>query len=168
MNKLNDPTAIDIFADPQKQTMRGVAIHGNTPFEVPYISHIVDDLWTGGCARDLVLPRHIKHVISLYPWERYRQDHDLDSTLSVRMYDSDDEPDPHQVEAIASWVAQCMSNGPTLVHCQAGLNRSALIAASALTLKGYTVEDAIKLLRDQRSPAVLCNQTFEAWLHREM
>lgn len=168
MTLQNDPTAIDIWTDPLTQRMRGTAFHGNTPFDVPYISHIVDNLHVGGCARDLVLPRHIEHVISLYPWERYRREHDLKSELAVRMYDSNDEPDPYQVEAIASWVVTCMQNGPTLVHCQAGLNRSNLIAASALTLKGYSVEDAIALLREKRSPAVLCNATFEAWLHREM
>mgnify|MGYP001561544085 FL=1 len=56
--------------------------------------------------------------------------------------------------------------GPTLVHCQAGLNRSGLVAANALRLRGMPASEAIALLRRQRSPAVLCNSAFEEWLLR--
>lgn len=163
-----DPTAIPIDFDPREQRMRGIAYHGRTPFDVPYISHIVDNLWTGGCADDLQLPGHIKHVISLYPWEQYAVGHELDSYLAVKMYDTaEGEPDEDLVNRIADWVIECMQDGQTLVHCQAGLNRSALIATTALVRSGnFDVDWAINLLRDRRSPAVLCNPTFEAWLRR--
>lgn len=79
------------------------------------------------------------------------------------MYDSSDQGFA-QVDAIAAWVNVCRKDGPTLVHCQAGLNRSGLVAARALTLDGMNAADAIALLREKRSPAVLCNRSFESWL----
>ena len=158
-----DHTRIDIRFDPREQRMDGVAVHGNTPFNVPFVSQITDDLWTGGCTDGLVLPSEIAHVISLYPWEAYTIQHEVRSVLSVRMYDSADQGFA-QVDAIAAWVNICRKDGPTLVHCQAGLNRSGLVAARALTLDGWDATAAIALLRAKRSPAVLCNRTFESWL----
>ena len=67
-----DPTRIDISFDPRERRMRGYARHGNTPFDVPFVSQITDNLWTGGCEDGLVLPANIAHVVSLYPWETYR------------------------------------------------------------------------------------------------
>lgn len=158
-----DPTRIDITFDPREQRMVGVARHGNTPFDVPYISQITDDLWQGGCTNGLLLPHDIAHVVSLYPWEAYSYAHEPRSRLEVVMYDSEDQS-YEQVDAIASWVNVCRKDGPTLVHCQAGLNRSSLVAARALMLDGMTSRDAIALLRAKRSPACLCNKAFEAYL----
>lgn len=170
-DRLYDPTRIDITFDPREFVMKGVATHGMTPFECPYISHIKDNLWQGGCANDLVLPREIKHVISLYRWERYKVDHDLDTFEEITAYDSDDPGtlggmNVRQVLDTAALVNRCREKGPTLVHCQAGLNRSGLVAATALVINGDVScgEDAIALLRATRSPAVLCNRTFESWL----
>lgn len=161
-----DPTRIAIDFDPREQRMRGYAMHGNTPFDVPFISQITDTLWTGGCMDGLVLPGDIEHVVSLYPWERYTVHHEVTSVLSVRMYDSLDQA-MGQVEGIADWVNVCRESGPTLVHCQAGLNRSGLIAATALIRSGMAPAEAIALLREKRSPAVLCNDAFEDWLMTE-
>lgn len=164
-----DPTRIDIDFDPLRQRMTGRAVHGNTPFDVPYISQITGNLWTGGCTNGLILPEHIEHVISLYPWEAYTVRHAVRSALSVVMYDSEDQGFG-QVDAIAAWVNACRGDGPTLVHCQAGLNRSALVAARALTLGGMHSLDAVALMRLKRSPAVLCNEAFVTWLasHAEL
>jgi len=63
-------------------------------------------------------------------------------------------------------VNACREDGPTLVHCQAGLNRSSLVAARALVLGGMTADDAIALIREKRSPACLCNPAFERWLRQ--
>lgn len=158
-----DPTRIDISFDPRARRMEGVAVHGNTPFSVPFVSQIDDTLWTGGCTDGLVLPEEIAHLVSLYPWEAYTVQHEIRSVLSVRMYDSLDQA-LDQVVHIAGWVNACRADGPTLVHCQAGLNRSGLVAATALILAGAAPADAIALLRERRSPAVLCNTSFEQWL----
>jgi len=158
-----DPTRIDIATDPTQQRMRGYATHGNTYFDVPFVSEIADNLWQGGCEDGLVLPDFIAHVVSLYPWERYEIRHQVRSVLSVVMYDSEDQG-YEQVDAIARWVTSCREDGPTLVHCQVGLNRSSLVAARALTLGGLTGLGAVELIREKRSPACLCNRTFEAYI----
>lgn len=143
--------------------MKGIAVHGDTPFDVPFISQIEGNLWQGGCESGLVLPSFIEHIISLYPWEFYTVEHDIRSYLRVVMYDSEKQGF-EQVDALAAWVNACVKEGPTLVHCQAGLNRSGLVAARALMLQGLTGKEAIAKVRQSRSNAVLCNKSFEMWL----
>jgi protein-tyrosine phosphatase len=160
---MSDPTAIEISFDPTIQRMKGITVHGGLSFDVPFISELDVNLWQGGCEQGLVLPTFIKHLVSLYPWERYRVTHNLDSVLVVRMYDSEDQTFD-QVEELARWVNVCRATGPVLVHCQAGLNRSSLVAARALMLGGMTADDAIRTVREKRSPACLCNRSFEQYL----
>lgn len=157
-----DPTAIDINFDPQRQRMVGVATHGMTPFDVPYISELAPNLWQGGCRDGLVLPEFIDYVVSLYPWEKYTINHKAERT-EVTMYDSLDQ-DTDQVDRLALMVNNLRKKGVVLVHCQAGLNRSSLIATRALMLEGMSADEAIKLVREKRSPACLCNPAFEQYL----
>lgn len=162
-NPTADPTWIAMKFDPREQRMFGTARHGNTPFNVPYISQIDECFWQGGCSNGLILPENIEHLISLYQWEEYTVAHGLKSKLVVEMYDSLDQS-MSQVYALADWINSCRQDGPTLVHCQAGLNRSGLVAATALIREGLDPQDAIDLLREKRSPAVLCNTAFVDWL----
>ena len=78
---MSDPTALEIDFDPTVQRMRGITVHGHMPFDVPLISEIDHNLWQGGCEQGLILPRFIKHLVSLYPWERFTVRHELDSVL---------------------------------------------------------------------------------------
>lgn len=163
---MSDHTRIDITVSPLTERMVGVARHGMTPFDVPYVSHIVDNLFQGGCFNGAQLPLFIDHVVSLYPWESYAIDSGktLKTYLEVEMYDAKDQGFD-QVEWISDHVVRCLETGPTLVHCQAGLNRSSLVAARAIMKKmGLTGEQAIALLREKRSPAVLCNRAFEEYI----
>lgn len=164
---MSDHTKIEIHTDPLLQRMSGVARHGMVPFDVPFISHIVENLWMGGCENGLVLPREIKHVVSLYPWERYEIRHEVGSELYVKAYDAEVEDLKPQLRRLVEWIKTCMKDGPTLVHCQAGLNRSGLLAAYTLTDMGIEGRVAIKMLRDKRSPAVLCNKSFERFILRQ-
>lgn len=159
-----DPTAIPIQLDPTKQRMTGVAVHGNTPFDVPYISQITPRLFQGGCSDSLLLPLNIRHLVSLYPWEAYDVLQPLQSSLRVRLYDDLNGPNREQIVTLARWVKVCMETGPVLVHCQAGLNRSGLVAGLVLVMHGMTPREAIDPLRATRSDAVLCNPVFEQWL----
>lgn len=159
-----DPTAIELASDPRLERLTGTTYHGGKFFDVPYMSQIDENLWMGGCTDGLTLPSAIKHLVSLYPWEAYTVRTELLSRLVVRMFDSLDQG-LAQVDAIARWVNSCRSAAPTLVHCQAGLNRSGLICARALILDGMEPAHAIDLLRLKRSDAVLCNQAFEDWLY---
>jgi protein-tyrosine phosphatase len=158
-----DTTRISMEADPHTRILSGVTFHGLIPFSVPFISEIAPNLWQGGCTDGLILPRSFRHIVSLYPWESYKIKHELISSVSVRMLDGLDE-DMGQVMALAGWVNACRKSGPVICHCQAGLNRSSLVVASALMLEGMTAGAAIALIREKRSPACLCNPAFEEWL----
>lgn len=161
-----DPTGIRLNLDPTKERMKGIAHHGHTPFDVPYISQIATNLWQGGCADGLVLPDLIEHVVSLYPWEAYTLTKMPKTFLEVQMFDSLDQA-TDQVKELAGWVNNRRKEGPVLVHCQAGLNRSSLIAGYALVLEGMSGKEAVKTLREKRSPACLCNPAFEQFLTKQ-
>lgn len=158
-----DPTAIPIEFDPRQKRMSGTAYHGNTPFDVPFISELSSRLWQGGCQNGLILPKFIDVVISLYPWEQYTILHEAER-IEVKMYDSEDQAFD-QIDSLATLVNKYRDDGKNvLVHCQAGLNRSSLVATRALMLDGMSADDAINLVRQKRSQACLCNPSFEKHL----
>lgn len=135
-------------------------------FSAPLISHIEDNLWVGGCIDRVKLPEDFVKVFSMYSRERY----DLGSNterVEVEMRDSNDWPDEDEINGIVDQVVESLERGKTLVHCQAGLNRSNLIAACTLVRLGRTPEEAISLLREKRSPLALCNKTFENYVLSE-
>ena len=156
--------ASQALTDLTSHHIEGIAREGNTPFSMPLISHIEGTLWTGGCEDGLALPPEIEYVVSLYPWQRYAIDPARTRRLEFALFDSADVPDTELLDMLSRIVLDFMYRGPTLVHCQAGLNRSSLVAANALWLTGVLAVDAIALLREKRSPAVLCNAAFERWL----
>lgn len=131
-------------------------------FNAPLFSHIEGNLWVGGCKDGVRLPDDFEFVVSLYQWEKYALPENA-VRFEVEMYDSAF-VDEANVAAMADTVNACLSKGKTLVHCQAGLNRSNLVAAYALMQRGSTAREAIDLLRSKRSPMILCNQQFEQWL----
>lgn len=156
-------------ADWQNHHIEGYAIAAmeagkNGHYSAPLISHIEDNLYVGGCINGVRLDDDFQSVISLYKWERYTLGPDTERH-EVTMYDSSETLPAEQLHEIADAVVEALDRGgKVLVHCQAGLNRSNLIAALALIKRGRSAEDAIELLRDRRSPVVLCNEAFEAWL----
>jgi hypothetical protein len=147
--------------------IEGIAREGNTPFNVPLITEIDHNFWQGGCINGVSLAGKFKHIVSLYPWEQFNPGGELDSFTAVRLYDSGDVPNSDQLYALATWVNVCRELGPTLLHCQAGLNRSGLVAGLALVLHGMSPKDAIAKLCASRCPAVLCNKAFENWLLKQ-
>lgn len=151
------------MADLTSHRIEGVAVMGDTPFSAPIISHVEGNLWQGGCLGGAMLPDDFRYVLSLYPWEKYRLGPNTERR-EVRLYDSADGVDTATIYELAEWVNDRRAKGLTLVHCQAGLNRSGLVAGLALVLGGMAPTDAVALLRERRSPAVLCNPTFHAWL----
>jgi protein-tyrosine phosphatase len=157
-------TAARLLADLDTHHIEGIAREGNTPFTCPLITPITNMLWQGGCTNRVNLQGYFKHIISLYPWERYNPGGELDSFVEVRLYDGPRVPDEAQLYQLAQWINICKGHGRTLVHCQAGLNRSGLLAGLSLVLDGVPARDAIDHMREKRSPAVLCNKAFETWL----
>jgi protein-tyrosine phosphatase len=150
------------LADLTSHHIEGIAHQGNTPFCVPLFSQIDGNLWMGGCPRGTA-PEHFKFVFCLYPWEPYGV-HDHQVHLQVKLFDHGELPDKTLLAFLADAVNMARAVGPTLVHCQAGLNRSGLLTAFALIRAGAAPADAIALVRKQRCDAVLCNPAFEMYL----
>lgn len=160
-------SAHDLHADFESHHIEGrarVALERGLDgyFKVPLISEVLPGLWQGGCRDGVKLPDDFDLVISLYPWERYQiGDHIL--RVEQKAYDSDGEVPDLTVLAHLAYFAWKASRR-VLIHCQAGLNRSGLLAAQVLMLDGYSPANAIALLREKRCDLVLCNETFERWL----
>lgn len=132
-------------------------------FSAPLISHIKDNLWVGGCIGGVQLDEDFHHVISLYPWEQYKLGPNT-NRFEFKLFDSSELESDINLNFIADLAAECVNEGKTLIHCQAGLNRSNLIAAKVLIGQGMEPADAIALLREKRSPMVLCNKVFEDYV----
>ncbi|SDH40996.1 dual specificity protein phosphatase [Microbacterium sp. 77mftsu3.1] len=166
-----DPTAYALggdptITDPRERRLNAWAnFGGRYRLTMPFMTEVVPGLWHGGVETGLILPEFIQYKLSLYPWEDYEIHHELAGRLDAPMFD-----DPDQsldlVEDLATWVNDARAMGPTLVHCQAGVNRSSLIIAAALLQAGdvTTGQKAIDLIRGRRDPACLRNPAFEAWV----
>lgn len=133
-------------------------------FDAPMVSHIIDNLYVGGCSQGIPLPDEFVKVVSLYKWEKYKLGPNTER-VEVTMYDSHDGADMEDVRKMAQHALDSLDDGPVLIHCQAGLNRSNLVASVVLRERyGMSSREAIDLLREKRSPLVLCNETFEKQL----
>jgi dual specificity protein phosphatase-like protein len=129
---------------------------GNIP--LPLMTEVSPGLWVGG-ANGSELPPGILHLVSLVGLGGWTGP--VQSILAVSMEDNDTQS-LDGVDAIAAWVNS--RKEPVLVHCGFGLNRSALIAARVLMLRGHDADEAIGLIREKRSKYCLCNAYFERWL----
>jgi protein-tyrosine phosphatase len=66
-----------------------------------------------------------------------------------------------EIRQLATWLFSEWKSGKRVAaKCQAGWNRSGLIAALVLLQDGFTADEAISLIRERRSPNALCNQHF--------
>lgn len=149
----------DSTLDPFTTRFQGAYL-GSVRFDVPWISHITGNLYQGGSAPGLVLPEQFRTVVSMDQLSPYRVLHHGVTVHEFRMDDVPGQVDADLVRRAATVARDAMDEGPVLVHCQAGLNRSGLIAAAALVLGGHTPGSAVSVLRSRRSPAVLCNADF--------
>ena len=140
-------------------------LHTGERLHVPLISHITENLYVGGHSDRADLGDFFTHVFSLYVWGTPYATHKDTVHQSVKMYDSPDEDTSLVDEVIPAIVEALEDGGNVLVHCQAGINRSNLVASLVLRQwKGLTSADAIAMLREKRSPLVLANAGFERYL----
>ena len=147
-------------ADPFTHFIQGEAAHGGW-FDMPVITHVKDNLYHGGFVDNLDLGDAFDVIVSMYPWEKYPTNGE---TFQFKMYDGYDVDTATLGLAVAEAEKALNAGKKVLVHCQAGLNRSSLVVARILMRQGMTADEAIALLREKRSPTVLCNRTFEAYL----
>lgn len=141
-------------------------------------TEILPRLWQGGTEDHDVLGRPVAS-------DRHTRDYPFD--LVITLY-ADAQPVPWYVEevrfgfydaslhtdiaeravAIARAAhARWRDGARVLIRCQAGVNRSGLITALTLMFAGYSAVEAIELMRERRSPAVLTNHEFAQWLVSE-
>ena len=79
----------------------------------------------------------------------------------------EDVPTLHKLHAVARLGASLVAAGErVLVHCQMGLNRSALVAGLVLVYSGLSGEDAVVRLQNRR-PGALYNEAFAAYLRQQ-
>lgn len=168
-----DPTAYSLGgdtsqSDPRIRRLDSLANHGQFRLRMPYMTQVAENLWQGGVGRWMVLPDFVDYHLSLYQWQCYEVRHDLKESRTVEMYDSLDQGF-EQIAELAEWVNERRQRGPVFVNCQAGLNRSSLVVATALISAGdvSTGQQAIDLIRARRDPACLCNPAFEQWVQSQ-
>jgi hypothetical protein len=78
--------------------------------------------------------------------------------------DDDDLPTLHKLHAVSRLGAELMREGErVLVHCEMGLNRSALLAGLMLVYGGMSGKDAVARLQERR-PGALYNRQFATYL----
>lgn len=133
--------------------------------DVPVLTEVTSGLWFGGAPEPRV-PDGFDFVVNLYaPWTDYDAN-EIEAWNVGNMEDDEVTPEvAKQFLELAREVNRRRDLGQTvLVHCQAGINRSATVVALALMLRGMAAADAIRLLREKRHRLVLCNPHFEAWL----
>jgi protein-tyrosine phosphatase len=121
---------------------------------------ITDNLWVGGNPVDVM---KYNYIVAVNKTPTY---HIPNGAMAI-VYPFDDAawmPDLNKLHELAETVNRFSSMGPTLVHCSAGLNRSALVVALALIKRGMTPGDAIALIRSKRGSDALHNKTFTEWL----
>lgn len=125
---------------------------------------IVSGLWMGGNRDE---PRHDKfHAVLSLDWGGSKDiTDDAIERMDWHFQDGAYLPDLRELEEAVGWAwRQWYSGKPTLVRCQAGLNRSGLVVARLLIDTGMEAVQAIQLIRDKRSPDALFNAVFHDYL----
>lgn len=163
-------TDLGVFTDLINHHIEGFVPHAqrrgmNPNLRVPLISRVANNFYQGGCIDGVALPEGFTRVLSLYKWEQYKLPEGCERR-TVTMYDARDEPDLGEIVDLVGLVCNWLDGGhQVLVHCQAGLNRSGLLAAAVLIVReNMSPDDAIRWLRNTRCELVLCNETFENWI----
>jgi len=72
----------------------------------------------------------------------------------------------NEMHELLDWMDERIQAGKKiLVHCVGGLGRSGLVAASLLKSKGLSADEAIKVVRESRSPRAVESQVQEQFVH---
>ena len=125
-------------------------------------SEIIQGLWQGGDGASPV--GQFDHVVSLCAWT----DDLVPGPPGQTEWFIADGPLPVDLDDI--WeIAQDVSDRidrreRVLVRCQMGLNRSGLLVAAVLLVRGWEPSDAIHRIRSRRGVHALSNPYFEEWL----
>lgn len=137
-------------------------------------SEVVGGLFVGGHDHrpeqdgprlDVVVADEFDLVISLYERDSCGP---ADGVLHVYLRLPDGHLTPRElrdVRTLADWAAEAVRDGRrVLCRCQAGLNRSSLVAALAMVRLGYQPDAAVEQIRLRRSPHALFNEHFQRYI----
>jgi len=108
---------------------------------------------------------YFRHILNLYPWMKYEVPEGVDYK-ELRMLDSH-HIDTAFIDSAMEWLQAAFDadDGPILVHCQAGINRSNLTMATFLVTRlGWDPAGVIDHIRQMRCATALCNPAFEDYV----
>lgn len=150
---------------------------GETPaHSVPLTSataNLAGGLWLGGhlCQEgaEACFPRDkFDAVISLHKSSKYAHYEPTNGArcLDYSLPDAVLHPSHHAGLALLAAKAVHYAQGgkQVLIRCRAGINRSGLVMGLALLRLGYTPDEALFMMRRARSPYVMFNDSFVAFL----
>lgn len=140
-------------------------------------SEIIQGLWVGG--HDYVDGVHHQVKLAAYPGDRFdvivsmyhRLGHEPTGDTALYEILFKDAGINSEILLRAAKAALIVADASregkeVLSRCQAGLNRSSLVAGMALIDLGFTGPDAVQLIRARRSPWALCNEAYAAFLEQ--
>lgn len=138
--------------------------------DLPILSHIEGNLYTGISPCYWPTRGHdcFSTIFDFFVFDETYEVKPPTVRFQHKIYDGPELPTKEQLFRVADQINEARRAGLTLVHCQMGINRSNLFAAAALYRAGSSIDDAIQLLREKRSPYVLLNQHFERFLRKEL
>lgn len=130
-------------------------------------SEIIPGLWMGGDERSPV--GEFDHVVSLCPWgEQCTPGPPGQTEWFIPDAELPDDAEEH-IWRIARDVSDRLDRGEAvLVRCQMGINRSGLIVAATLLVRGWSPPEAIAQVRRRRDPLALSNAFFTGWLDQQV
>ncbi len=126
------------------------------------VTQITNNLFIGGIRDD---KSSFDYVISC-TFDSFVIGMENQINIHAPFHDCDDLPKEEYLNKIVDSVVDALNkNQKVLVHCTAGLNRSALVCVLVLMkMSKITAKAAITHLRRFRSPDVLFNKTFFNYL----
>lgn len=128
------------------------------------LDEILPDLWIGGHPKEVSEFKYIFCLVSKCAYQ-------VASHQTVTIAPFEDvtglEIPSNFLHDLADQVLKCHQRGKTLVHCEHGLNRSALVIGLVLVKLGYTPTDAVAHLKAVRYFDALNNRTFNDWLMKQ-
>lgn len=175
MDPVNDERTTYIMARADiENAALGTAPSHEIDFNFPLWSEILTDLWLGGTddfdtigfskRSEQIKKADFDTVVTLYAWA-----HPVDWFVQELRYgfydDTSNSFSEKELMHAARFAHDSWKSGKrVLVRCQAGINRSSLVMGIVLMLEGYTADQAISMMRNKRSMAVLMNKSFENYL----
>ena len=127
-----------------------------------FISGTADDdvVHHGKSLQQLAQPSFFDSIVCLYSHANAAGYYVREQRYGIADAELNEDSKP-EIRQLATWLYSEWKSGKRVAaKCQAGWNRSGLVAALVLLHDGFTADEAISLIRERRSPNALCNQHF--------